>query len=487
MTTDVSYDPEQLKLAQGHFIANETVIEGSAAPVLRASDLQSAGFLPEASAATVDQAVQSARAAFAGWRAMPPRQRAALLQRWADLVQADAQNLARIEAATSSRPIAEAVVRDVVACVATLRFYAEWADKLEGSVTASGPGMLNLALREPHGVVAAIVPWNFPLLLATWKLAPALAAGNTVVLKPSELTPFSALRLAELSAQAGLPAGVFNVVHGGGATGEALVNHPEVNFISFTGSSATGARIAHAAADRHVEVALELGGKSPQVVFSDAGDLGSLADLLVASFCRNAGQICFAGTRLVVERSIKAQLLELIVARVAKLRAGKTWDASTTLPPVISEKQWMRIDSLVRASREEGVELVTGGAPWKDGGCFYPPTVLDRVETTHTAFLEEFFGPVLAVQAFDDEDEALALAQHPMYALAAGVHTRDIDRALRLAQRIDAGTVWVNQYGLGDLTTPFGGFKHSGHGKDQGRHGVEKYFRTKAVSVKFSI
>lgn len=307
-----------------------------------------------------------------------------------------------------------------------------------------------------------------------------------MVLKPSELTPYSVLRVAQLGAQAGLPAGVLNVVHGAGLTGEALVSHPDVSFISFTGSGPTGSRIVRAAADRHVEVALELGGKSPQVVFADAGNLDKLADLIAASFCRNAGQICFAGTRLVVERKVKGALLDRIVERAGRLRPGKTWEGHTTLAPVISEKQWRRIDSLVQQAIAQGAKLLAGGNGFRDGasgGCFYSPTILDEVDTSSVAFQEEFFGPVLAVQAFDDEQQAVQLAQHPTYALAAGVHTKDLDRALRLAQRIEAGTVWVNSYGLGEMTSPFGGFKQSGHGKDQGRQGMEKYLRTKAVCV----
>ncbi len=484
-----NFDPDQLKLARGHFIDNTWLNEGAGLEVLRPSDLHVAGVLPEASVEVVGRAMQSAKKASTAWGATAPRQRAAILMRWAELVQDDAENLARLESVVSSRPISDTLVRDVPACVSTLRFYAEWADKLEGAVTTSGVDQLNLVLREPHGVVAAIVPWNFPLILSSWKFAPALAAGNTMVLKPSELTPYSMLRVAELGAMAGLPRGVFNVVHGGAATGDALVRDPGVDFITFTGSGATGARIVKAAADRHIEVSLELGGKSPQIVFSDVRDLDNVADLITRFFCRNSGQICFAGTRLVVDRRVKDALIEKIVALTRELRPGETWKAETTLPPIISERQWSRIDSIVQASVERGAEVVTGAKPYRSeghGAFFYPPTILDRVDLQSPAFLEEIFGPVLSVQTFDDEQEAIELAAHPTFGLAAGVHTADLDKAFRIARQVNAGTVWINRYGLGDMTLPFGGFKQSGHGKDMGRQGIEKYFRLKAVSVQLN-
>lgn len=492
MVTATDFDPSSLELATGHFIGNRTVQEkGPAAEIIRPSDLQVAGWMCDATDDVVDQAVQAASAAFGpgGWGRTGPRQRAAVLQRWADLILADGENLARLESLVSSRPIAETRTRDIQACAGVIRFYAEWADKLDGSVTTTTEDAMSLILREPWGVVAAIVPWNFPLILAAWKFAPALAAGNTVVLKPSELTPYSILRVAQLGAQAGLPPGVFNVVHGRGATGAALVSHPDVNYISFTGSGATGSRIAKSAADGHKEISLELGGKSPQLVFADARNLDRVANLVAQFFCYNAGQLCFAGTRLVVDRRIKDELLDKVVAITRTMRAGKTWESETSLPPVINESQWTRMDGIVKAAIAAGANVITGGEPFRSdsGAYFYQPTVLDGVDTASPAFKEEIFGPVLAVQSFDDEEEALRLADHPTYGLAAGLHTSDLDRALRVAKRLQAGTLWVNCYGRGaDMTAPFGGYKQSGNGKDLGRNGFDKYFRTKSVWIQIA-
>jgi aldehyde dehydrogenase (NAD+) len=318
------------------------------------------------------------------------------------------------------------------------------------------------------------------------KIAPALAAGNAVVLKPSELTPFSLAALVRLSVAAGLPNGIVNVINGEGPkAGAALVRHPKVRKISFTGSTATGARImADAAASGVKPVVMELGGKSPVVVFADAADLEAVARNVLRAFTYNGGQVCTAGSRLVVARKIKDEVVERVAKLANDAKAGPTWRTDSTLPPVISDKQFHRIENLISASVAEGARLVAGGrrVESRNDGAYLEATILDEVKPGMTAHREEFFGPVLSVQSFDDVEEAVQLADHPVYGLAASVFTSDINKALRLSRAIEAGTVWVNQHGRpGDLAPPAGGYKGSGFGKDWGRAGIEGYLRQKAI------
>jgi aldehyde dehydrogenase (NAD+) len=415
----------------------------------------------------------------------------AVAEAGAALVDRDAERLARLESVVSSRPHHEARGADVPAVAEWLRFYAEYADKIEGSVTASGDDRLSLVLREPYGVVGIVTPWNFPLFLAAWKIAPAVAAGNAVVVKPSELTPWSVRALAELASEAGLPDGVVSVVHGSGPqTGSALVRHRGVGCVSFTGSTATGARLmADAAANGVKPVALELGGKSATLVHADCGDLETVADHVTWGITRNAGQLCYAGSRLVVDARVADALLERIEARMAALVAGPTWSPATTLPPIISARQCDRIEALVARTLDEGATLRCGGAAERiAGGRYYRPTVLDRVAPSMTGSVEEIFGPVLCVQRFDDPDDALALADHPQYGLSAAVFTADVGRALQAARSLKAGTVWVNRWGRTPemMTSPFGGYGQSGFGKESGRAGFEGFLRSKSVWIDFA-
>jgi aldehyde dehydrogenase (NAD+) len=345
-----------------------------------------------------------------------------------------------------------------------------------------------MTIAEPYGVVGAIAPWNFPLVMASWKIAPALAAGNAIVLKPSEMTPFSVLRLAELAVQAGVPAGIFNVVQGDGrTTGDALVRHPKVGKVTFTGSTRTGAAIMAACAQTGTKpVTLELGGKSPQIVFADAPRLDDVARRIAAAITTNAGQVCVAGSRLLVERSIAEPLAGRIERIFAGLTPGATWQAGTTLPPIISETQAARIDAIVGRTLDSGATLRYGGqrAAGATAGAFYMPTLLAGVTREAEAVREEVFGPVLTLQTFDTEEEALELAQHPEYGLAAGVHTADLGRALRLVRGLEAGTVWVNRYGRSaDFMIPTGGYKRSGIGKDLGKQAYEANLRFKSVLI----
>jgi len=488
--TDVGdFDPDTLAVSGEHFIDGALTSAGDPElEVRRPSDNRPFGVTYQASDATVDRAVEAAAKAFksSGWADQPPRERARVLRRWAEAIEAKAEDLARIESAGSTRLINETRLRDVLVAADLIRYYAEYADKLEGVITPTGAKALSLVVNEPYGVVGAIVPWNFPLINACMKIAPALAAGNALVLKPSEMTPFSLAKLVGLSVAVGLPKGIVNVVNGEGSkAGAALVRHPKVRKISFTGSTATGARImAEAAASGVKPVIMELGGKSPVVVFADAADLEAVARNVLRAFTYNGGQVCTAGSRLVIARKINDEL----VGRVAKLaqdaKAGPTWRTDSSLPPVISDKQFRRIENLINASVAEGARLIAGGrrVDSRNAGAYLEPTILDEIKPGMTAHREEFFGPVLSVQSFEDIEEAIELADHPVYGLAASVFTSDINKALRLSRAIEAGTVWINQHGRpADLAPPAGGHKGSGFGKDWGRAGIEGYLRQKAI------
>jgi aldehyde dehydrogenase (NAD+) len=483
-----NFDPDAVALDRRNFLAGDFCQgDGDPIAILRPSDGRIAGEIREASAATVDRAVRAAQAALreSGWGTWAPRRRSAVLRQWAALLDEHRIELARLESLASSRPIAETLARDIPVVAEMLRFYGECADKVTGQVFETPRDVFSMTEHEPYGVVAAIAPWNVPLLLATAKFAPALAAGNAVVLKPSELTPFSALRVAALGVQAGLPAGLFSVLVGTGpVTGSALVRHPGVGYVTFTGSTRTGAAVMCDAANFGMKpVSLELGGKSPQLVFADAPDLDQVADMVAGSITRNSGQICFCGSRLVVQRTVAEDLAARIVKRLGQARPGPTWDAETTLPPIISRAQADRMEGIVARARAAGAEVLTGGQRFeRNGGQFFQPTLLAGIDPSSEVVQEEVFGPVLALQVFDDFEQGLALADHPLYGLAAGIHTRDVDKAFAAARRIEAGTVWVNAYGRGDdVVSPFGGFKQSGFGKDFGVVAYEKYRRTRNV------
>ncbi|OUL76750.1 aldehyde dehydrogenase family protein [Paraburkholderia hospita] len=486
-----SFDPGKIVVRGGHFIGGHYVDEGTQRiDVGRPSDGVVYASVPVADATLIDRAVQNGWAAFqtSGWARMAPRERARILRRFADLVAADTETLAPLEALGSTRPIRDVVAWDVPFTAEGIRFYAEFADKIGGDVAATDHDHLGMTIAEPYGVIGAIAPWNFPLVMASWKIAPALAAGNAVVLKPSEMTPFSALRLAELAVAAGVPAGIFNVVQGDGrTTGDALVRHPRITKVTFTGSTRTGAAIMAACAESGTKpVTLELGGKSPQLVFADAPRLDDVARRIAGAISGNAGQVCNAGSRLLVERSIAEELTERIQRVFAQLKAGATWRPGTTLPPIISESQAARVEAIVERTILRGATLCYGGNRMDGGtsGAFYSPTILSDVTRQSEAVCEEVFGPVLTLQTFDTDDQALELAQHPDYGLAAGVHTADLGRALRLVRGIEAGTVWVNRYGrTSDFIIPTGGYKRSGIGKDLGRQAYEANLRFKSVLI----
>lgn len=483
----LSFDPASVTLPRGHFIAGEWVGDRDGIDLRRPSDAAAFATCPVANADLVDRAVAAARRALAtsGWARIAPRDRARALHRWADLIEAEAETLARLEAVASTRPISELIAGDVPVTAEQIRFFAEFADKEGGELVPTGSDSFGMIATEPYGVVGAITPWNFPLNMAGWKLGPALAAGNAVVLKPSEMTPFSTLYLAQLSVRAGLPAGLINIVLGDGrTTGTAITGHPDIAKVSFTGSTAAGSAIMENIARTGIKpMTLELGGKSPQLVFADA-DLPQAAAAIARSILGNAGQACVAGSRLIVAESVAEELAGLIVERMRAVRPGPTWDAASAYSPIISERQIGRMDSIVNAAVTQGARCRLGGERLDHAGYFYAPTVLEGVDAASPAVTEEIFGPVLTVQTFHDEEEGLGLADHPTYGLCAGLYTRDLSRALGAINRLQAGTVWVNRYGRSrDHILPTGGYKQSGLGKDLGREAYLANRKSKSVLI----
>jgi 4-(gamma-glutamylamino)butanal dehydrogenase len=438
----------------------------------------------------VDRAVAAARRAFADgrWSRRSPADRKGVLLRLAELVRENADELALLDSIDAGKLVADTSAIDVPGSAAILQWYAEAVDKVYGEIAPTGPGDLALVSREPVGVVGAVVPWNYPLETAVWKLAPALAAGNSVVLKPAEESPLSALRLAELAAEAGLPDGVLNVVPGGGpVAGQALGRHPDVDVIAFTGSTAVGKLFQTYAGESNMkQVWLECGGKSANLVFPDAVDLDAVADGVIAGIFGNSGQVCSANSRLVVHRSVKEELLVRVVERAAELRPGDPLDPATRMSPLVGEEHAARVLDFVELGRREARVVLDGGAvPGAPTTAYVAPSIFDDVAPDSRLGREEVFGPVLAVFSFDGEDEAVALANDSVYGLAASVWSDSLSRAHRVAGRLRAGTVSVNTVDALDVTTPFGGFGQSGSGRDLSLHALTNYTALKTTWVNY--
>jgi len=444
--------------------------------------------IPEATDIEVGAAVTASRKALEEepWAKMSARQRGRLIYKLAQRISERTDELARLETMNNGKPFFESQRVDIPATAECFEYYAGWADKIEGeTIPVDGP-YFNYTLREPVGVVAAIVPWNFPMLLAAYKVAPALACGNTVILKPAEQTPLSALMLGEIAQEVGFPDGVFNVVTGpGSTTGAALVRHPGVDKIAFTGSTSTGQEIMRLAVGTLKKVSLELGGKSPNVVFADA-DLDAAVKGAVSGIFYGKGEVCTAGSRLFVEEKIHDQFMEKLVERSKKMTPGDPFDAKTRLGPLVSKEQMSRVLNYIESGKNEGAQLLTGGkrANVKDGkGYFVEATVFDNVSQEMKIAQEEIFGPVLSTLRFENFDEAVNRANQTIYGLAAAIWTKDLKKAHAFAKAGKAGTVWVNTYGNYDSASPFGGYKMSGFGRELGKAALESYTQIKSVWV----
>ena len=437
-------------------------------------------------AADIDNAVRAARTCFDSdaWRGMSARKRGRLLTKAGDLLESRLDEFARLETAHNGKTLFESKI-ELTMTVNTLRYYGGWADKITGDTLPVDGPFLCYTLREPVGVVGAIVPWNFPLNIASWKFAPALAAGCTIILKPASETPLTALAIADVMQEAGFPAGAFNVVPGGGSTaGAALVRHPDVDKISFTGSTEVGRQIMKMAAETNKRVTLELGGKSPNIIFADA-DIPAAVKGTQTGIFYGKGEVCAAGSRLLVESSVHDEVVEQLAAGAKKLLPGDPLDKNTRLGALVSKKQQETVLSYIQKGKDEGAALVAGGNAVRPNGKGYyvEATVFDQVQPEMTIAREEIFGPVLAVLSFDSFETGVQLANRSMYGLAAGIWTKDIQKATRAARAIRAGTVWVNSYNFYDSGAPFGGFKASGFGRDLGRDALDGYLETKTVWV----
>ena len=443
--------------------------------------------IAEASGADVDRAVSAARQAFEDrggpWRKSSASERGKLLWRLADLVEKNIEELSELETLDNGKPIFESRYVDMPMVVDVLRYYAGLATKIHGETVNAFEAAFTYTLREPVGVVGLIVPWNFPLLLASWKLGPALACGNTVVLKPAEQTPLTTLKLGELSIEAGFPAGVVNIVTGGPETGKAIVAHPGIDKIAFTGSTAVGKEIMRGAADTLKRVTLELGGKSPNIVFSDA-EIDNAVKGAINGIFYGKGEVCNAGSRLFLESKLKDEFTEKLVGRVSKMRPADPLDPKTRLGAIVSQEQMQTVLSYIDAGKKDGAKLVAGGnrvAVDGSKGFFIEPTIFGDVKNDMKIAREEIFGPVLSVLTFDDMDEVIEQANNNPYGLAAAVWTRDVKKAHSVSHRLKAGTVWINTYGLMDAALPFGGYKSSGFGRELGAHAMEHYTEIKTV------
>ena len=478
--------PEWRAFIDGEYRA---ALSGQTFPTVNPATGETIAEIAACDAADVDIAVASARRAFESgvWSRTAPAQRKQALLRFAELLMVNREELALLESLDVGKPISNAYNGDIVSASTCIQWYAEAIDKLYGETAPASPGMVTMIMQEPIGVVAAVVPWNYPLSMSAWKLGPALAAGNSVILKPAEQSPLTAIRIAQLAIDAGIPAGVLNVVPGYGHTaGKALGLHMDVDAVGFTGSTEVGKLFMQYSGQSNIKrIGLECGGKSPHIVMADCPDLDAAARAVAAGIFGNSGQVCNAGSRLIVEAPIKTKLLELIRQHALEMRPGDPLDPATRMGPVVSEEQFARIRKYIVIGQQEGAQVFTGGNALhaETGGYFIEPTIFDSVRNDMRIAQEEIFGPVLVTITVDSFDEAIEVANDTIYGLAAAIWTSDVSKAHKAASRIRAGVVWVNCFDRGSMSSPFGGFKQSGFGRDKSMHAFDKYMDWKAVWI----
>ena len=479
----------QANIAPGRLLINGEWVESSRSfDTINPATGEVLTQIAEASKDDVNRAVHAARAAFddesGKWRKMSAGERGRLLWKIADLLEQHIDEIAELETLDNGKPIFESRYVDMPMVIDVFRYYAGWATKISGETVNTFENAFTYTLREPVGVVGAITAWNFPLLLASWKLAPALACGNTVVIKPAEQTPLTTLRFAELATEAGLPAGVLNVITGGPEAGKALVQHPGIDKVAFTGSTIVGKEIMRSAADTLKRVTLELGGKSPNIVFADS-DIDNAVKGAINGIFYGKGEVCCAGSRLFVESKVQEEFTDKLVQRAKKLQPGDPLNPKTRLGAIVSEQQMKTVLGYIESGKSEGAQIVTGGnrvsTIGNGKGFFVEPTIFGGVKNEMKIAQEEIFGPVLATLSFGDIDEVAQLANANPYGLAAAIWTNDVKKAHALSKRLRAGTVWINTYGLMDAALPFGGYKQSGFGRELGTHAIDSYTEMKTV------
>ena len=448
------------------------------------------GMVASCDQADADVAVKDARATFESgvWSRMAPAKRKKVMIRFAELIEEHGQELALLETLDMGKPISDSLSIDVGSAANAIRWSGEAIDKIYDEVAATAHDELGLVTREPVGVVAAIVPWNFPLLMTCWKLGPALSTGNSIILKPSEKSPLTGIRIAQLAIEAGIPAGVFNVLPGFGHTvGKALALHMDVDTLVFTGSTKIAKQLMIYSGESNMKrVWLEAGGKSPNIVFADAPDLQAAAESAASAIAFNQGEVCTAGSRLLVERSIKDKFLPMVIEALKAWKPGNPLDPATNVGALVDTQQMNTVLSYIESAHRDGAKLLIGGKRTLEetGGTYVEPTIFDGVDNAMRIAQEEIFGPVLSVISFDSVEEAIEIANDTPYGLAAALWTADISRAHRTARALRAGSVWINQYDGGDMTAPFGGFKQSGNGRDKSLHAFDKYTELKATWIK---
>jgi acyl-CoA reductase-like NAD-dependent aldehyde dehydrogenase len=482
-TIDFLRDSPKKLLINGKWVAAKS---GKTFESINPANEEVLALIAEGDKADVDDAVKAARKAFeeSKWSSISPHQRSRYLYKIADLIEQNADQLAELESLDNGKPLAIAKVADIAGSARTFRYYAGWPTKIYGETNPSDPSTFNYTLREAVGVCGQIIPWNFPLSMASWKVAPALACGNTIVLKPAEQTPLTAIRLGELIQEAGIPDGVVNIITGfGPGAGSSIAEHPDIDKVAFTGSTEVGKLILKASAGNLKRVSLELGGKSPNIIFRDS-DLDAAVQSATRGVFFNSGQVCTAGTRIFVEQPVYDEVVERLIKHSETMTVGNPLDEKTRLGPLVSKEQFDRVKSYLEIGKGEGAKVATGGEAVSGAGYFVRPTIFSGVHNQMRIAREEIFGPVGAAIAFKDESDAIFQGNDTNYGLAAAVWTRDVSRGLKVARALKAGTVWINTYGGSDSISPFGGYKQSGFGRELGIHSLELYTQIKSVYVK---